>query len=175
LAFWVNLYNALTVRLVLQFYPIDSIKDIDVSSGLFGSVWDRKLLEVLGQPMSLNDIEHRILRPIWRDARIHYAVNCAAIGCPDLPPAAFTAENAGALLDHGARAYVNHPRGVRIDRGRLTVSKIYGWFQEDFGGNEGSVLRHLRQYADPALAKTLDGFDGIDDYAYDWRLNDSGP
>ena len=87
LAYWINLYNALTVDLVLSVYPIDSILDIDISPGIlaFGP-WDAAMTQVEGRPLSLNDIEHRILRPIWRDARIHYALNCASVGCPNLQP-----------------------------------------------------------------------------------------
>src|SRR5262249_12387039 len=84
-AFWVDLYNELTVKLVLDHYPVSSIKEIDISPGLFSSgPWGRKLIEIEGQALSLDDIEHRILRPIWHDPRIHYAVNCAALGCPNL-------------------------------------------------------------------------------------------
>ena len=173
LAYWINLYNALTVRLVLEYFPVNSIKDIDISSGLFGGPWDRKLLEVDGAPMSLNDIEHRILRPIWRDSRIHYAVNCASIGCPNLLPRAFTGDNAGTLLDYAAQTYINHPRGARVEDGRLIVSKIYAWFVDDFGGSEEGVLAHLRHLAEPTLARALEGRTSIDDYEYDWRLNDS--
>ena len=178
LAYWINLYNALTVRLVLEFYPLNSIKDIDISSNPLSSVfsgpWDRKLLDVGGEPLSLNDIEHRILRPIWRDPRIHYAVNCASVGCPNLQPIAFTGANAKALLDHAAQNYVNSPRGARVEDGRLIVSKIYAWFIDDFGGTEKGVLKHLRHLAEPTLASALKGRTSIDDYEYDWDLNDSG-
>ena len=173
LAYWINLYNALTVRLVLDYHPVKSIQDIDLSSGLLGGPWDRKLLEVAGEPISLNDIEHRILRPIWRDPRLHYAVNCASIGCPNLRPVAFTSANAEALLDKAARQYVNHRRGAHIKDGRLMVSKIYGWYDDDFGGGEDGVLRHLRRYAAPELARALTGIRSIDGYEYDWGLNES--
>jgi len=166
-AFWINLYNALTVQVILQSYPLASIRDLD-------DPWDRKRFEIDGKTLSLNDIEHRILRPIWRDPRIHYAVNCASIGCPDLQPVAFTAANGETLLDLGARNYVNHRRGARVEDGGLIVSKIYAWFTEDFGGSEESVIAHLRRLAKPALAKKLDGITAIEDYEYDWRLNDAG-
>ncbi len=166
-AFWINLYNALTVQLILRSYPLDSIRDID-------DPWDRKRFEVDGKALSLNDIEHRILRPIWRDARIHYAVSCASIGCPDLQPAAFTAANTEALLDGAASTYVNHRRGARLEDGRLIASKIYAWFSDDFGGTEEGVIRHLRRYAEPPLAGALEGRTAIDDYEYDWRLNGAG-
>jgi len=175
LAYWVNLYNALTVQVVLDHYPVQTIRDISISPGLFSiGPWGRKLVEVEGARLSLDDIEHRILRPIWQDPRIHYAVNCAALGCPDLMAAAFTAENADRLLDRGARAYVNHPRGVRFDGERLVVSSIYEWFQEDFGGDDRAVIEHLRRYAEPSLAERLAGASRIADDHYDWSLNDAG-
>ncbi len=175
LAFWINLYNALTVRVVLDHYPVASIRDIDISPGLFSDgPWGRKLIAVEGEPLSLDDVEHRILRPIWRDPRIHYAVNCASIGCPDLRRDAFTAATADASLDAAARAYVNHPRGARVEDGRLIVSSIYEWFQEDFGGDDAGVIAHLRRHAAPALAAALERVERIDDDEYDWSLNDAG-
>ncbi len=173
LAFWVNLYNARTVALVLEHYPVGSIRDIDISPGLFArGPWDKELVTVEGESLTLNDIEHRILRPIWNDPRIHYAVNCAAMGCPNLQPAAFTAANADRLMEQGARAFVNSVKGAQFAAGRLIVSSIYAWFPEDFGDEEG-VLAHLRRYAVPPLAGRLAGAKRIDGDAYDWRLNDA--
>ena len=172
LAYWINLYNALTVRVVLERWPVASIRDINISAGLFErGPWGAKLLTVEGQKVSLDDIEHRILRPIWRDPRIHYAVNCASIGCPNLPPLAFTAENAGGLMAAGARAYVNHPRGARVEGGRLRVSSIYHWFKEDFGDSDAGVIAHLKQHAAPPLKAALDGVSRIDGHDYDWAIN----
>jgi hypothetical protein len=172
LAYWINLYNALTVRVVLERWPVASIRDINISAGLFErGPWGAKLLTVEGQKVSLDDIEHRILRPIWRDPRIHYAVNCASIGCPNLPPQAFTAENAGALMAGGARAYVNHPRGARVEGGRLRVSSIYHWFKEDFGDSDAGVIAHLKQHAAPALKAALDPITRVDGHDYDWAIN----
>ena len=168
--FWINLYNALTIDLILDHHPIDSIREIRPTFFSTGP-WGQTLIEVEGTGLSLDDIEHRILRPLWGDPRIHYAVNCASIGCPNLMPVAFSAENSEALLDAGARAYVNHPRGVTIDRDELVVSSIYEWFQVDFGDSDKGVIRHLRQYAEPALEARLQRFDSIDDDEYDWSLN----
>jgi hypothetical protein len=95
------------------------------------------------------------------------------VGCPDLAAEAFTAANADALLQAGAGAYVNSPRGARVEGGRLTVSSIYVWFEEDFGGSDPSVIEHLRRHADPPLAAELQGRRTIDDDAYDWSLNDA--
>lgn len=174
LPFWINLYNALTVRVVLEHYPVGSIREIDISPGLFLSgPWGKKLATIENEAVSLDDIEHRILRPIWKDPRVHYAVNCASIGCPDLQVQAFTAENADKLLTEAARGYINHPRGARVEDGRLTVSSIYDWFKADFGGTDETVIAHLKRYADGALKNALDDARKIDGYAYDWALNDA--
>jgi len=111
-AFWINLYNAATVNLILEHYPVESITNISFSFFSFGP-WDEELLTIEGEELSLNDIEHRILRPIWQDPRIHYALNCASIGCPNLQPIAFTAKNTDSLLKTGASEYINHPRGEK--------------------------------------------------------------
>lgn len=169
-AYWINLYNALTVRLILDHYPVDSITTLGESIVSFGP-WDDPVAQIQGQALSLNDIEHRILRPLWQDNRIHYAVNCASIGCPNLSAQVFTASNLDSLLDHAARAYVNHPRGVNIENGRLTVSSIYHWYREDFGDTDAALLAHLQQYAHAPLRQQLERYrDGID-HDYDWSLN----
>jgi hypothetical protein len=173
-AYWINLYNAATVKVVLEHYPVESITKINISPGLFAKgPWKKKLLTIEGEPVSLDDIEHRILRPIWKDPRTHYAVNCASLGCPNLLPRAFAAGNLEELLDEGARAYVNHPRGARVEKGRLTVSSIYVWFKSDFGDGDAGVIEHLEKYAAPALAKKLGGLTRIADDEYDWALNDA--
>ncbi|MCW5731598.1 MAG: DUF547 domain-containing protein [Alphaproteobacteria bacterium] len=172
LAFWINLYNALTVKLVLDRYPVASIRDINISPGLFSrGPWGRKLVRLGGEELSLDDIEHRILRPVWRDPRIHYAVNCASVGCPNLREEAYRAARIDAQLDEQARAFVNHPRGMQLDGGRLVVSSIYVWFQEDFGGTDASVIAHLKSHAAPDLAAKLAEVGKIDDHRYDWTLN----
>ncbi len=173
-AYWVNLYNALTVDTVLDHYPVASIRDIDISPGWFADgPWGKKLLTVDGADLSLDDIEHRILRPIWRDPRVHYAVNCAALGCPNLRPQPFTAARLDAMLDAGARAYVNHPRGARVRDGKLRVSSIYVWFRADFGGDDAGVIAHVKHYAEPELRRALSGVRRIASHDYDWALNDA--
>jgi hypothetical protein len=174
-AYWINLYNAGTVQLILDRYPVKSIRDIKLG-GLFSSgPWDAKLFTVEGEALSLNDIEHRILRPIWQDPRIHYAVNCASFSCPNLQGAAFTAENLESLLDQAARSFVNSTRGVALAGGRLTLSSIYDWYGSDFGRSEAEVLAHLRRYARPELASQLAAFKGRINYKYDWSLNEPRP
>jgi hypothetical protein len=173
LAFWVNLYNARTVVLVLEHYPVISIRDIRF--GLFDiGPWSEPLLEVRGRKLSLNDIEHGILRPIWQDPRIHYLLNCAALGCPNLGASAYRGAKIEQRMEAAAHAYINDPRAVHFDRDdRLIASKIYAWFEEDFGGSPAAVLAHFRCYADPELTARLVDRERIDDYAYDWSLNDA--
>lgn len=170
--YWVNLYNALTVRVVLDHWPVDSIRDIDISPGLFADgPWKKALVRVEGEDLSLDDIEHRILRPIWQDPRIHYAVNCASIGCPNLQTEAFTAGNRERLLDSAARQYINHPRGVTPTPDGLVLSSIYEWFADDFTA-DGGIIEHLRRYAAPDLKARLGSSASVAGYAYDWDLND---
>lgn len=172
-AYWFNLYNALTVQVILDHYPVASIRDIDISPGLFADgPWRKSLLRIEGERVSLDDIEHRILRPIWQDPRIHYGVNCAAVGCPDLQPSAFTADNVDAMLDAAARDYVNDPRGWYMKGDRIVVSSIYIWFKPDFGSSDADVIEHLKQYSTPERAAELANVKGIADSDYDWSLND---
>ena len=170
-AYWINFYNALTVRVVVDAYPVDSIRDI-YQGWLPLGPWDDVHAEVAGMPLTLNNIEHGILRPIWRDPRIHYAVNCASHGCPNLSPTVYTAANTETQLEAGARAYINHPRGASfVDDDFLLISSIYEWYVEDFGGTEKTVVEHLMQYAEEELAARLKTFSGSIDYEYDWNLN----
>ncbi len=169
-AFWINLYNALTVKTIVAHYPIKSIKDISFGLLSFGP-WDEELVKVSDKELSLNDIEHEILRPIFEDSRIHYAVNCAAIGCPNLQTDAFTAENTESLLDQAAKQFINHPRGVRVEDDELVLSSIYNWYEEDFGEDEEEVIEHIKQFAKPELVEQLTRIDEVEDYQYDWCLN----
>lgn len=170
-AFWMNAYNAITVKTVVDAYPVNSIKEIKFGKLFSSGPWDKKLITVENTPLSLNDIEHRILRPIWQDPRTHYAVNCASIGCPNLQTVPFSGRNTEQLLNNAAKSYINSPRGVSVNGKRLTVSSIYKWFSDDFGDNEQAVIAHIRQYASPTLKNKLNDFAEIDRYQYDWSLN----
>jgi hypothetical protein len=173
-AYWINLYNATTLKVVLDHYPVVSISKINISPGLFArGPWGKKLLAIEGETVSLDDVEHRILRPLWKDPLVHYGVNCASLGCPNLAAEAYTAENTDRLLQAGARAYVNHPRGARVENGRLRVSSIYVWFKPDFGGDDPGVIAHLAAWAAPELAAQLKGVSRIDGDDYDWALNEA--
>lgn len=173
MAYWMNLYNAATVRVILDHFPVESITEIHLDGGQ--GPWDAELLRVEGRGLSLNDIENRILRPIWKDPRIHYGVNCASYGCPNLALEPFTAENLEDLLDRGAEEFVNHERAVRFEGEKLVVSSLYNWYVADFGDGLPGVLEHLTEFADEELAGRLDRFRGEVEYTYDWSLNHAGP
>jgi hypothetical protein len=167
--YWINLYNALTVRVVLDHPDKQSIRQM--GGGWFRSgPWRDKLVNIAGQPVSLDDIEHRILRPFWRDHRIHFAVNCASIGCPDLAPRAYTRDNVDELLDDGERRYLRHPRGVSMADGRLRLSSLFDWYRDDFAADRDGLLGYLAGHR-PDLAAQLDGYTGAISYHYDWQLN----
>ncbi|MGQ0531708.1 MAG: DUF547 domain-containing protein [Caulobacteraceae bacterium] len=175
-AYWANLYNAVTLQTVLENYPIRSIRDVRSRTldprGLIGP-WRTERVRVEGRRLTLDAIEHDILRPTFGDPRVHYAVNCASIGCPNLPTRAWRAATLDQDLDAAARAYVNHRRGARFDaNGRLEVSSIYNWFARDFGGSPNGVLAHLRTYAAPALSERLRSTRVVAGHSYDWSLND---
>lgn len=178
LAYWANLYNAITIQVILDAYPVKSIRDIK-SKGVwldpkaFTGPWVQKRVTVEGREVSLDEIEHAILRPTFKDPRVHYAVNCASYGCPNLRPVAWRAETLEADLDAAARDFVNHPRGASVSRDGLKVSSIYKWFQTDFGGSSAGVIAHLKKYAGPELAKKLDKQTAIADDGYDWSLNET--
>ena len=171
LAYWINLYNAATVDVVLDHYPVKSIRDIDISGAFSNGPWKKKFIKVRGKLLSLDDIEHGILRPIWRDARIHYGVNCASIGCPNLQRVAYTGKTVDKMLTKGARDYVNSSRGLSVKNGKVTVSKIYEWFAYDFGNSEKGVIKHLLKYAGPKKAAALKKAGRIHKTRYDWSIN----
>ena len=173
MAYWINLYNALTVRVVVDAYPVESILQIHNGETPDTGPWKDIHATVAGIPLTLDNIEHDILRPIWKDNRIHYGVNCASLGCPNLASEAFTAVNLESLLDQCAKEFVNHLRAVELlDEAFGVTSSLYFWYMEDFGNSEAGVLAHLQKYAEEDLAEQLKAFDGSLDHEYDWRLNE---
>ena len=176
MAYWINLYNALVVRLVVDHYPIASIRDVGGPPGAPGAgPWRQELVEVEGVALSLYDIAHRILRPIWRDPRVHYALSCGAVGCPNLQPEPFQADQLERQLSEAAMTYVNHSRCIRIEGEQLGLSSLYRWYRDDFGGTDRDVINHLMAYAEPGLAMKLQKFDRVSDDGFNWRLNDASP
>ncbi|KCZ92093.1 DUF547 domain-containing protein [Hyphomonas johnsonii] len=168
-AAWANLYNAVTVRYIVSKYPLGSIKD----GYFFGGPWKKVKVVAGGREVSLDDIEHKILRPTFHDPRVHYSINCASISCPNLMAKAWEPATLDADLDGAARAYVNNPRGVTVTDKGLVLSSIYDWFQDDFGGSKDAVIAHLLAYADTDLAARIRANPKINSFAYDWSLNDT--
>lgn len=176
MSFWGNLYNAVTLKVILDAYPVNSIRDIKSDAWLdpkaYLGPWRQQRVSVEGRRLSLDDIEHAILRPTFKDPRVHYMVNCASIGCPNLMARAWRATSLNADLDKAARAFINHPRAVSVlPSGALKVSSIYKWFMEDFGGSDAGVISHLRTFAGPELAAALKKVSSISEDGYDWSLN----
>lgn len=178
-AFFLNAYNAHVLRLVIDAYPVDSIKDL---GGLFSSVWSKEFIPLDAfKPggkrgkLSLDELEHKILRVRFADARMHAAINCASLGCPPLRAEAFTADKLEQQLDQQMRAFVNDARRNRFDpkAGRAELSQIFEWFEADFRRDAGSVAAFVQRYlpgspADSAwLAKAR-----ITQLDYSWALND---
>jgi hypothetical protein len=174
LAYWINLYNALAVETVLEHYPVASIREVGAGTGrLAEGPFDAPLIEVEGHALSLHDIQNRIIRPIWRDPRVFYALSCAALSCPNLQPVPFTGDQLNSQLSEAAMAYVNDPRCVRIEDQKLVVSSLFRWYRGDFGGSDEAVIHHLMGFAAPRLAMKLQQHDRIDRDVFDWRLNDA--
>ena len=186
MAFWINAYNALTLRTIVDHYPIaasglsalrfpkSSIRQLD-------DPWGSKHT-IAGAQRSLDDVEHKILRAEWKDARIHAAVNCASVGCPPLRLEAFTADKLEAQLDEQMKKFVADPLRNKVDpvKKKVELSSIFDWFGEDFGtkagGKEGerALLAWLEKYGKPEWKQFLASFDpdDIDFLDYDWTLND---
>ncbi|MEL6824484.1 MAG: DUF547 domain-containing protein [Calditrichota bacterium] len=168
-AYWINLYNAATLELVIQNYPLKSIKDI---GGIFKSPWKRKVVTVAGKELTLDNIEHDIMRPTFKDARLHFAVNCASIGCPPLSNRAYSAETLNEQLDAASKAALNDERWVKITDGKLELSKLFDWFKDDFTETSGSVRKYLATYvAEDKKAAVLNDSNKIRYKSYDWKLN----
>lgn len=180
LAFLINVYNARTVELVLSGYPgIESIKDLGT---FFQSPWKRRFIPLLGEKRTLDDIEHGLIRGSerYKDPRVHFAVNCASIGCPALQPGAYTASRLDIQLEDAARHFLSDRTRNRLEGDTLEVSSIFKWYREDFeqgwrgATSLGGFLALYRQALglDESTAKRLVSGDvDIEFLDYDWRLN----
>lgn len=172
LAFYINAYNAWTIKLILLHFqdgqPVKSIKEI---GGWFSSPWSLKICRIGGELLSLDTIEHGIIRPEFKDPRVHFAVNCASMSCPPLLAVAYTGEKLQQQLDERAAAFINDSRFNYLQGNTLFVSKIFSWFAEDFSGD---IPKFFLQYARPDLRRNLlerGGDIKVSYLDYNWSLN----
>ncbi len=171
MAFLINLYNAATLKLVADHYPVKSIKDI---GGATGGPWKQKVVRLFGKVETLDHIEHDLLRPNYKDPRVHFAVNCASIGCPALRAEAFQASKLNAQLDEQGRIFLRDASKNRLDAGKkaLHLSSIFDWFKGDFIAKSGSVEKFILPYVSDVDRKVI-GKGGLTTKStdYDWTLN----
>lgn len=191
MAFWINAYNVFTLRAIVDHYPIrgrwlslypkNSIRQID-------GVWTGRRWNAAGRQITLDDIEHRLLRPEFQDPRVHFALNCASVGCPVLAEAPYRGDDLDEHLDRAAVRYLASPHGLVVTNTILRLSSIFKWYGRDFdarfsalgpagrSGSDRALLGVVATYGPPA-ARTLAQQAGtrIGFLAYDWTLNDSAP
>lgn len=164
LAFWINIYNAATIDQVLANYPVKSIMDI---SG--GKVWDQKLpYTFAGKSYTLNEIEKVKLIEELNDARVHFAVNCAAVSCPKLLNKAYTADNIQSLLNANTSAFLNDTEFNKLSPAKAQLSNIFNWYKADFAKAEGSVAAFINKYAKVKIKENTP----LSYINYNWSLND---
>jgi Protein of unknown function, DUF547 len=168
MAYWINAYNAFTIKLVADYYPVASIKDIKNGIPFVNTVWDIKFIKIEQYTYDLNNIEHNILRPIYKDARIHAAVNCASYSCPPLLNEAYVADRLNAQLDTTMTRFVNDPLRNRISSEKAELSEIFKWFKRDFEEDGGSRIDFVNRYARMKITPKI----AVSYIDYDWGLND---
>lgn len=164
LAYWINTYNAFTVKLILNHYPLESIKDISNGLPMINSPWDIKFFKIGGVDFDLNTIEHEILRTL-DEPRIHFAINCASFSCPALRTEAYTAERLESQLEDQTAVFVNNYDKNKISERETSISKIFDWFSSDFdsiGGVKTMLKKYHKHYTEKNNIQFLD---------YDWSLN----
>lgn len=169
LAYWINLYNAATLALVLQNYPVKSIKDL---GNLFRSPWKRKVVNLaLHGELSLDEIEHDIIRRQFDDPRIHFALNCASIGCPPLQRRAYIGGTLDPQLDQAVQSTLSSEQWLKVTEQRIEVTKIFDWYKDDFSSSEGSMREFIARYRRDLRKILLEEPRKIEFMDYDWKLN----
>ena len=169
LAYWINAYNAFTVKLIVDNYPVESIKDLGpaLKIPMIKDVWHYKFFSIGGQESSLDEIEHSILRKEFEEPRIHFAINCASVSCPPLLNEAFEAKNIDAQLDKVAKGFINDPSRNKITPNAIQISSIFSWFKGDFTKN-GSLIDFLNKYSKVKIKPDAK----VSHLDYDWNLNE---
>jgi len=164
MAYWINAYNAFTVKLIVDHYPLKSIKDI--SNGILNKPWDIKFFKIGGVDFDLNTIEHEILRKDFSEPRIHFAINCASFSCPKLRNEAFVAERLEEQLEDQAKAFIHNPDKNIINEKETKLSKIFNWFESDFTKQE-SIASFIKKRHDSFNEKNK-----VEYLEYIWTLNE---
>ena len=159
LAYWINVYNAFTLKMILEHYPVTSITSLHN-----GKPWDYKWIKIGNKTLSLNEIENDIIRPRFKEPRIHFAVNCAAVSCPPLSNMAYTAANLDKLLDSNTRKFVNNSKFNTLNENNIKISKIFEWYSADFGG----TISFLNKYSKVVIDKNAK----VQYNEYNWALNE---
>ncbi|UOQ69974.1 DUF547 domain-containing protein [Hymenobacter cellulosilyticus] len=169
MAYWINAYNAFTIRLILDHYPLESIKDIGtkIQIPFVTTPWASKFFSIGGEKMSLDNIEHGILRKKYNDPRIHFALVCASISCPRLRTEAYTAAKLDSQLDDQGRDFLNNPAKNKPGKSSAQLSKYFDWYKGDWSENGQSVTSWVNKYA----ATKLDKNATISFLDYNWQLN----
>jgi hypothetical protein len=167
ISYWINVYNAFTVKLILDHYPVASIKDIAGGIPFVNTPWDIKFIEIGGETYDLNNVEHGILRKQFNEPLIHVAVNCASVSCPRLRNEAFEAERLTDQLKDQASYFINRSGKNQISENALQLSKILKWYGGDFDDRYGSAEGFVRAFAKQAIADEVE----IDFLEYNWDLN----
>lgn len=190
LAYWINAYNAGAIKTVMTYYPISSVLDVK-QPGIFFFLSDKsgffffQRLTFGGKSTSLYYLENQVIRKRFNDPRIHFAVNCASLGCPRLPRRSFSGESLDQQLDRETRSFLTEERNFRIDHDEKVIylSSIFKWYKKDFTtwyttkypGRESSLLSYIELYVEPGKAEELKAIGGTYDLRfipYDWKLND---
>jgi len=168
-AFWMNLYNALSVQAVLENFA--ELQSAGFAQSMAPDVWSKKRVKVAREKLSLNDIQHRILRPIWKDHRILFGLNCATRDCPNLSPRAYTADNIKEQLADAGQRFINKNAGVLYSNGVLHASRLFQEYMTDFAADEKTLTKVFAHYAVDMKALYVLGYTGGIDFTTDSRLN----
>jgi hypothetical protein len=162
-AFWINTYNAYTIKIILNNYPLKSIRDIKIDGE---TAWKIPFVKIGQKRYTLDQIEHKILRKKFNDPRIHVGINCASVSCPRLWNFAFTEDNIASSLDNLMKVFINDTTRNKISKNNVALSEIFNWFSKDFIKN-GTIINYLNTYAAIKISEKA----SIKYLTYDWSLN----
>lgn len=178
LAFWINAYNAYTLKAIVDEYPISSINDLHTGGRIIGhilktTVWDKDFVVINNKKMTLNHIEHEIIRPKFKDPRVHFALVCGAFSCPPLRKEAFIGDKLNEQLDDQGKIFFNDVTKNSFDvKNKIAhISKILDWYGSDFGENDSQILQRIKNFLPTQIRESLNNNWKIDFNSYNWDLN----